>query len=83
LIELPIQSLDAITNTKDDLRTINFGGVVGIGVIQKIGTKGELFLDARSSYTFSRIQRNNDYGESHIGAVVFSIGYAYTFNNQI
>jgi Outer membrane protein beta-barrel domain len=80
-IELPEQSLDATTNVKGDLRTVNFGGIVGIGVIQKIGKKGELFVDARSSYTFGRIQINDDFGKSHIGAVIFSIGYTYTFNN--
>jgi len=80
-IELPEQSLDATTDTKDDLRTVNFGGIIGIGIIHKIGNNSEIFVDARSSYSFGRIQINDDFGQSHIGAVIFSLGYAYRFNN--
>lgn len=76
-IELPAQSLDVDTKIKDDLRTVNFGGIVGIGIIKSTGENSEIFLDARASYSFGAIQFNEVFGKSHIGGIIFSIGYAY------
>ena len=78
LVELPAQSLNAETNTKEDLKTVNFGGIAGVGVIKKINDKSEIYLDARASYGFNSIQIKEDYGKSHIGGVIISLGYAYT-----
>lgn len=77
LVELPAQSIDADTNTKDDLKTVNFGGIVGIGIIKSISDKSEVYFDARGAYSFNSIQIKDDFGKSHIGGVIFSLGYAY------
>ncbi len=79
-VELPAQSLDADTNIKDDLKTVNFGGIVGIGVIKKLGEKGEVFLDARASFSFNYIQIRDVFGKSYVGGVIVSLGYAYSIN---
>ncbi len=76
-IELPAQSLDADTNIKEDLHTVNFGGIVGIGVIKKMGESAEIFIDARASYSFGAIQFYEVFGKSHIGGIIFSMGYSY------
>jgi hypothetical protein len=76
-VQLPPESLTANTTIKDDLRTVNFGGIVGIGMSKKINQKGEISIDARAAYGFNAIQFNEVFGESHIGGVVFSLGYAY------
>ena len=76
-VQLPAQSLNANTDTKDDLRTVNFGGIVGLGMSKKINDKSEIFIDARAAYGFNAIQFNEVFGESHIGGVVFSLGYAF------
>ena len=76
-IELPAQSLDADTNVKEDLRTVNFGGIVGIGAIKKMSESSEIFIDARTSYSFGPIQFYEVFGKSHIGGIIFSIGYSY------
>jgi len=76
-VELPAQPLDADTKVKDDLRTVNFGGIVGVGAIKRIGGNSELFFDARASYSFGAIQFYEVFGKSHIGGVIFSIGYSY------
>ena len=71
-------SLEAKTNIKDDLKTVNFGGTFAIGISKNIGDAGQLFIDARASYGFNSIQIKDEYGESNIGGVIFSLGYAYT-----
>lgn len=77
-IELPAQSLDAKTNTKDDLKTVNFGGILGLGVSKKVGDKGEIIFDARTSLTLNTIQFNEVFGESRVGGIIFSLGYAHS-----
>lgn len=74
---LPAQSFDAETNIKDDLKTVNFGGTFAIGISKKLSEKGELFFDARASYGFNTIQIKDEYGESNIGGVIASLGYAH------
>jgi hypothetical protein len=75
---LPAQSLDAKTNIKNDLKTVNFGGTFAIGISKKLSDTGELFFDARASYGFNSIQIKDEYGESNIGGVILSLGYAHT-----
>ncbi len=75
---LPAQSLDADTNIKDDLKTVNFGGIFALGASKSLSGKSELFIDARISYSFNSIQINDDFGKSNIGGVIFSLGYAYS-----
>lgn len=78
VFDLPPQSFEAETDIKDDLKTVNFGVVGGVGIIQQISDRDELYLGARGSYSFNSIQINNTFGESKIGGIIFSIGYAYT-----
>ncbi len=77
LVPLPAQSLDASTDTKDDLKTVNFGAIIGLGISKKVSDKGTFFADARASYSFNTIQINDTFGESRIGGVIFSMGYAH------
>lgn len=77
-IELPAQSLNAETDIKEDLKTVNFGGIVGIGVIKKIGEKSEVYLDARASYSLNYIQIRDVYGKTNVGGVIISLGYVYS-----
>lgn len=74
---LPAQSLDAKTNIKDDLKTVNFGGTFALGLSKKLSESSEIFFDARASYGFNSIQIKDEYGESNIGGVIFSLGYAH------
>ncbi len=74
---LPAQSLDAKTNIKSDLKTVNFGGIFAIGISKKLSEKGELFFDARAAYGFNTIQIKDEYGESNIGGIIASFGYAH------
>ena len=75
---VPAVSFDAETNIKDDLKTVNFGGTLAIGISKKLGDTGQLFVDARISYGINSIQIKDVYGESNVGGVIFSAGYAYT-----
>ena len=78
LVQLPAQSLTASTDVKDDLHTVNFGAIAGVGVSKKMSEKGELFFDARASYSFNAIQIQDIYGESRVGGVIFSFGYSHS-----
>lgn len=75
---VPAVSFDANTNIKDDLKTVNFGGTLAVGISKKLGDTGQLFVDARISYGINSIQIKDVYGESNVGGVIFSAGYAYT-----
>lgn len=76
-IDLPEQTLDADTETKDDLHTVNYGGIIGIGAVKEIRERSEVFIDLRASYSFKSIQIKEVFGKSHIGGIIFSIGYTY------
>lgn len=78
LVQLPAQSLTADTYVKDDLHTVNFGAIVGVGVSKKMNEKSEIFFDARASYSFNAIQIQDIYGESRVGGIIFSFGYSYS-----
>ena len=77
-IPLPEQSFDATTDVKDDLNSTNFGIHAGAGLIRKFNDKHQVYLGFRGSYGFQSLQKNEEFGESKIGALVFSLGYAYT-----
>lgn len=79
-VVLPAQSLDADTDIKGDLKTINFGAIAGIGAIKKLGEKSEISLDVRASYSIGYVQIDEVFGKSHIGGVIVSLGYAYQIN---
>lgn len=77
-VPVPPQSFDAETNTKSDLNTYNLGFHAGAGLIRKLSEKHEVFLGFRGSWGSIPIQKDKVFGESHIGGLVFSLGYAYT-----
>lgn len=77
-VPVPPISLDADTETQDDLNTYNFGFHAGSGLIRKFGEKHEAFIGFRGSWGARPIQKDKAYGESHIGGLVFSLGYMFT-----
>ena len=74
---LPAQSFEAETDIKDDLKTVNFGAIFAIGISKKLSDSGEIFFDIRGSYGLNKIQIKDEYGESNIGGVIASLGYAH------
>ena len=77
-IPLPEQSFDASTDVKDDLNSTNFGIHAGAGLIRKLNEHHQVYLGFRGSYGFQSLQKDSTFGESKIGGLVFSLGYAYT-----
>jgi hypothetical protein len=77
-VPLPPQDFDAETDTKSDLNTWNVGFHAGAGLIRKLAEKHEVYLGFRGSWSFNTIQKDKTFGESHIGGMVFNLGYAYT-----
>ena len=78
VVDLPDQSFDAVTDTSDDLNSFNIGAQFGVGLNRKLGTKHSVLFDARSSVSFRSLQVNEDFGNSNVGGVVFSLGYAFS-----
>lgn len=76
-VPVPPQSFDDETSTRSELNTYNFGFHAGTGIIRKIAEKHEVYLGFRGSWGARTIQKDKVYGESHIGGIVFSLGYAY------
>lgn len=76
-IDLPAQSLVADTDVKDNMHNVDYGGIIGIGATQEISKRSEVFIDLRASYSFRSLQIEEVFGKSHVGAVIFSIGYFY------
>ena len=77
-VPVPPQSFDADTSIKDDLNTWTIGFQAGTGLIREISEKHEVYFGFRGSWSYSTIQKEEVYGQSHIGGLVFSLGYAYT-----
>jgi len=77
-VPLPPQEFDAETDTKNDLNTWNVGFHAGAGLIRKLAEKHEIYIGFRGSYSFNTVQKDKTFGESHIGGLVFNLGYAYT-----
>jgi len=71
-------SLDADTDIKDKIHTINLGLTGGIGLTQKVGF-GELVLDLRGAYGLTNIQKYAEDGSNHIGNLLVSLGYSVPF----
>lgn len=74
--EFPAIPFDTDTDIKEDLETLNFGVQFGVGLIKAFGSS-EVFIDAKTSYGLSHIQRNSVFGETVIGGIIFSVGYAF------
>ena len=76
-VPVPPQSFDEETDTRNELNTYNFGFHAGTGIIRKIGEKHEVYAGFRGSWGAKTIQKDKVFGESHVGGLVFSLGYAY------
>jgi len=77
-----ISSFDNQIDVKDNLETINFGIHGGFGVIRKLNENNELFIDIRGSKGFVPIQKDEFLGQTTLGGLVFSVGYAYNFTKN-
>lgn len=77
-VPLPPQNFDAETDTADDLSTWNVGFHAGAGLIRKLAERHEIYAGFRGSWSFNTIQKDKTFGESHIGGLIFNLGYAYT-----
>jgi hypothetical protein len=73
----PIPPVDftATTDVTGDIKKLNAGITVGVGVATPLGP-GELGLDARGSYGLSDIQRDPANGKNNTGSFVITICYA-------
>ncbi|MFZ2052635.1 MAG: porin family protein [Candidatus Aminicenantales bacterium] len=75
---LPALSFDATTDSKKDINDLSAGVAGGIGLAIPAGP-GELILGVRFSLGLTNIQTDVEaYGKNHTGAVVMTLGYAYT-----
>ena len=68
---------DADTDVKDSIKDFNVGVVAGVGVAKDIGPKSQIFFEVRGTYGFIAVQENSVFGDSNIGSVLFSLGYAH------
>lgn len=75
---VPEQDLKAETDVKDDLNTFNFGIQGGIGVTRKIDSKNEIYFDSRVSYGLTPLQKDETFGKSKVGGIIFSLGYNFS-----
>lgn len=77
ILLFPETSFDAETDVKDSINEINFGGILGIGVTKDIGSKSELLFEVRGTFGFIPLQKDEKFGKSRVGSVLFSFGYVY------
>lgn len=83
-VDTPFGTFDAVadfnktTDVKDRLNSIDAGIHAGIGLVHKFTPKSELFIDGRFSKGFVPIQADAINGETTLGGIVLSFGYAYT-----
>lgn len=76
VLEEPV-SFTAETDVSDSIKNFNFGAIAGVGIIKGVGSNSEILFEVRATYGFIPVQEDETFGESRIGSVVFSIGYAY------
>ena len=77
-VPIPEQSFAATTDTSEDLNSFNVGVQFGVGVNRRLSEKHTVLFDARSSVSFRPLQVDEVFGNSRVGGVVFSLGYAFT-----
>jgi hypothetical protein len=79
---LPPIPFDATTDSKEDINDLSAGIAGGIGLAMPAGP-GELLLGLRFSLGLTNIQTDvKAYGKNHTGAVVVTLGYAYTLRGS-
>ena len=75
--------LSATTDISNDLATMDFGGMLGVGITKAISEHSELLFDMRGSYGFIPLQNNTDlYGTVHMGNLTFALGYAFSIDKK-
>lgn len=75
---LPPFSFDADTNVKNDLNTVNWGIMAGVGMGYMLNDHNEIFFKIHGEYGLRSVQKNTaSNGSSNTGCLVFSIGYKY------
>jgi len=73
------QDLTVNAEISDDLQSVNYGFHYGLGLLRNLTTSEYIFFDARVSQGLRSIQRDPTFGETKIGGLVFSLGYAGGF----
>ena len=73
-----VVALDANVNTVDAIKSSNFGFHTGLVLTKKINGGDSVFFDGRVTYGLSTVQEDNRFGESKVGSVTLSLGYAST-----
>jgi hypothetical protein len=75
---LPAVSFAATTDSKDDINDLSAGIAGGVGLAVPAGP-GEIVFGVRFSLGLTNIQADTEtYGKNHTGALILTIGYAYT-----
>jgi opacity protein-like surface antigen len=83
LVDLPAQDFNTDSDINDDISDMDFGFMLGVGASYAINSKHEIIADVRGSYGLIPLQKDTDtYGDVHMGSLVFSLGYAYTFDKN-
>lgn len=72
-----VYTFDANTNSKDELNTTNVGLEGMLGIAYRLN-RSSIFIEGGGNYGFLDIQREKANGQNHTGAIVVSLGYAYT-----
>ncbi|MGA9240160.1 porin family protein [Robiginitalea sp.] len=81
--EIPPQDFNTDNDINDDISNMDFGVMLGVGASYAINSKHEIIADIRGSYGLIPLQKDTDiYGDVHMGTLVFSLGYAYTFDKK-
>ena len=79
--EIPAQDFNTDNDINDDISDMDFGFMLGVGASYAINSRHEIIADIRGSYGLIPLQKDTDtYGDVHMGTLVFSLGYAYTFD---
>ena len=82
-IDLPSQDLTAETDISEDLNSVDFGAMAGLGINANIGDQSKIFFDVRASYGFIPLQKDKDtYGKVHMANISLAVGYAYIFDKK-
>jgi len=80
LIDLPPLDFTSESDISDDLYSIDFGAMLGVGATYALSPSSELLFDARGAFGFIPLQKDEEtYGKVNMGSLVFSLGYAFTF----
>ncbi len=80
---LPESSFNALTDVKDNLETTNYGVHFGVGFAREYDQQHEISFGVRATYGFVPIQKDNTFGESKVGGIIFTFAYSYIFKKKV